>query len=183
LNIEKLRAQSRGMPGWNRIYREVESANIPGTYLTAFIKNGAYYATEIKIYKDGMIDCWELVDLEGFKKKIEQGWVRTRLPDNAGVYVAGIHFTAVDINRKQIEIEETEFIRQVEDEIRWLNGQPTTATICREAFDAYQRAPSDAAKATLREAYEAVPKHMRQYILGSMEDKDSEIRLILGMKS
>ena len=40
---------------------------IPGTLLHAFIHNGWYILAEIKVYQDGMIDCWDLVNFEGFQ--------------------------------------------------------------------------------------------------------------------
>lgn len=74
------------MPFSNKIYREVDGAYIPGTFLQAFIKNGKHhFVVEIKIYKDGVIDCWEKVDFDGFKACVRRGWVKTQLPDGARV--------------------------------------------------------------------------------------------------
>jgi hypothetical protein len=55
------------MRQFRRISRIENGAEIPGTWLNAFIHNGNYYLTEIRIYKDGKIDCWGLVDLDEFK--------------------------------------------------------------------------------------------------------------------
>ncbi len=56
------------MPHYVRISREHNGEIIEGTYLKAFIRNGdTYFLTEIKIYRDGIIDCWELVDFEGLR--------------------------------------------------------------------------------------------------------------------
>lgn len=66
----------------NTTYRIVNAVTIPGLFLQAFIKNGDhYFVTEIKVYKDGMIDCWGMVDFDGFKEKVKQGWVKTNLPE------------------------------------------------------------------------------------------------------
>lgn len=168
------------MPNWIYTQREVNGVTIPGTFIHAFVHNGAYFATEIKIYKDGMIDCWGLVDMEGFKKKVNQGWVVTQLPEGARVCVADTYFTVADV--KQVPpIEESEFIKEVEDEIRELNGQLTSGRLCFQALEAYKREPSEATKETLHKMYEAVPKHKRKF-LGSMDDMDSEYRMILGIK-
>ena len=168
------------MPSWDITSREVDGKIIPGTFLRAFIHNHHYYLTEIKIYKDGMIDCWELVTFEEFKNKVAQGWVVTTLPEGARVSTApGIYFTASDV--KSI-IEEQEFIKQVADEIRELNGEPTSRQICHEALLRYKKENSEEAKNNLRECYLAVPKHMRRF-LGDMDSKDSEYHSILNLWS
>ena len=64
-------------------------------------------------------------------------------------------------------------------EIEGLNGRPTSAMRCLTAWKAYKSAPSDAAKEALRIAYEAVPAHNRQYVLGDMDTKDHPIRYVL----
>jgi hypothetical protein len=162
----------------NLTYRIVNSEVIPGRILKSFIHNGNYYIVDIRIYKDGIIDCWELVDIEGFKQKVQIGWVVTQLPEGArvGFSLSNIFFTAVNVKSR---VEEGEFNKEVEDELRDLNGEPTSLDICRALWEQYKVEPSEIAKEQLSQAYEAVPKHMRQF-LGSMDDKDSEIRKILG---
>ena len=44
-------------------------AVVQGTYLHAFIHKGDYFLSEIKIYADGRIDCWGLVEFETFKQR------------------------------------------------------------------------------------------------------------------
>lgn len=164
----------------NNIYRKVEGGIVPGTYLQAFIKNGGhYFVTEIKIYQDGVIDCWGLVDLEGFKAKVRSGWVRTSLPQGARVsmMVSDVHFNVTNVN---VQVEEEEFIVEVEDELQRLNGLPTTAQLCQQALETYRQNPNRENKEQLRRAYEAVPKHRRKY-LGDMDRKDGEFRKILGL--
>jgi hypothetical protein len=166
------------MPHWDATSREVAGEIIPGTFLRAFIHNDFYYLTEIKIYKDGMIDCWDLVTFEEFKNKVAEGWIVTTLPEGARVSTTpGIYFTASDV--KSI-IEEQEFIKQVADEIKELNGEPTSLQICQEALLHYKKENSEEAKNELRKCYLAVPKHMRRF-LGDMGSKDSEYRSILNI--
>lgn len=162
----------------NMTYRIVNAVIIPGIFLQAFIKNGDYYfVTEIKVYKDGMIDCWGMVDFEGFKEKVKKGWVRTNLPEGTRVsmMVSGLNFT---VHNVKSWVEEQEFVKEVEDEIRRLNGQPTTGELCRQALAQYKDEPNEANKQYLCQAYDTVPKHLRQY-LGDMDSKDSEYRSIL----
>jgi hypothetical protein len=161
-----------------RITRRANGREIPGTYLRAFIHNGGmYFVTEIRIYQDGMIDCWELVDLEGFKQKVAQGWVVTQLPEDAHVSISSlVDFQATAVSNW---IREADFIDEVADEIEALNGRPTTSDHCRAAFEHYIDDPSEPNRGELRDTYEAVPEHLRRYLLGDMDTKDSAIRAIL----
>jgi hypothetical protein len=165
----------------NPILRTVGAITIPGTYLQAFIKNGDhYFVTEIKIYKDGCIDCWGLVNFEEFKEKVRQGWVRTGVPNGARIstMLSTLNFTVSEVRGG---VEESEFVKQVADEIAALNGRPTSADICQNRLREYQEVPTEKRKQALRAAYEGVPAHLRRF-LGDMDSKDAEYRYILGIK-
>jgi hypothetical protein len=124
-----------------------------------------------------MIDCWGLVDFEGFKEKVRSGWVVTRPPKDARISVSFLtSFTAADAS---YWINPEELIKEVADAIEELNGRPTTSKRCQEAWAAYRAAPSEAARDCLRLAYEAIPKHNRRYVLGDQDFKDGPIRMIL----
>ncbi len=80
------------------------------------LHNGKYYyLSEIGIYKDGMIDCWGVVSVDEFKRRVRAGKIVTQLPEGASVGIAvGISLTATDV---QSYVEEEEFIKEVEDVI------------------------------------------------------------------
>jgi hypothetical protein len=150
---------------------------VSGTYLHAFIRNGDYFLTEIKIYADGKVDCWELVDFEAFKQKVRSGWVVTQLPEHARVSISGVaSFVAREV-RSFIEPEE--FIKEVAEEIEELNGRPTAGNRCRAAYKAFQTEQTEAARQRLRQAYEAVPEHLRGSVLRDIDTKDFPIRMII----
>ena len=69
-------------------------------------------------------------------------------------------------------------IGEIQDMLDELNGSRGAIKICMERFAAYQREPSDQTKEQLREAYEAVPGHLRMYC-GDMDSKDWPIRTVL----
>jgi len=143
----------------------------------AFIHNSDYQLTHISIYKDGLIDCWGLVDFEGFKQKVRSGWVVTRPPQKAKVSVSFLaSFTAV---KADYWIDPEEFIKEVADEIEELNDRPTTSDLCRKAWESYTGSPTDEKKEALRLTYEAVPEHNRMYVGGDMDTKDNDIRAVL----
>jgi hypothetical protein len=152
---------------WNKISRIEDGVEIPGTFTHAFIQNGRYILTEIKVYKDGMIDCWGLVTFEEFKQKIALGWVVTTLPNNAAVSVFSLAtFKATDV---RAAVKEEEFIKEVADEIEKLNGRPTSVDKCRKAFQRFQEEHSEDARQQVQETYEAVPEHLRWFMLDDMD--------------
>jgi hypothetical protein len=161
----------------SQIYREQEDKQIPGISLQAFIHNGpAYYLTDIMVYRDGMVDCWGLIDLDEFKDKVASSWVVTTLPEGAEVSISllcGFHATNVNSF-----IKESEFVKEVEDEIERLNGRQTAFDRCYTAYENYNANPSESTRAALKVEYEAVPEHIRPF-LGDMDVKDIPIRMII----
>ena len=148
-----------------------------GTYLQAFIHNGDYFLSEIKIYADGKVDCWELVDFETFKQKVRSGWVVTQLPEGARVSISQVAtFVAKNIHSF---VEPEEFIKEVAEEIDKLNGRLTAEDRCRTAYEVFQTEQSEAARERLKTEYEAIPEHLRRYVLGDMDRKDFPIRMII----
>lgn len=162
----------------NRTYRIDESGGrVDGVFLMAFIDNGDYYLEPIGIFRDGMVECWELVPFEEFRELVRSGWVATRPPPGATIRISSLgRFTATD---SLDFIDPEEFIREVADEIEQLNGRPTSSDRCRAAWDAYRAAPSASARDALRSAYEAIPEHNRMYVLHNQDAKDHAIRRVL----
>ncbi len=161
-----------------KVYREAKGKQVAGVSFTAFIKNGGiFFLTNIKVYKDGMIDCWEQVDFEEFKKKVRKGWVVTNLPENADVHVSDLcQIKATDVTNF---VDPEEFIKDVADALNALNGYPTSSETCLSAYRNYVAQRTEAARNQLKEAYEAVPEHNRRFILGDQDVKDFPIRMII----
>lgn len=158
--------------------REMNGEQIIGKRLSAYIHNGGtYFLTAIIVYKDGMIDCWGLMDFEGFKQAIARGWCVTTLPEGAKVAVSFLSdFTAVNV---QSWIREEEFVKEVAETIEELNGRPTADIKCREIYKLYKENPTQELKAKLKDAYEAIPEQNRRFVLGDMDVKDIPIRMII----
>jgi len=78
--------------------RIVRTKTIDGVVTPAFIHNGpSYFFVNLPVYADGLVNCWELVDLPLFKKKLRQGWVTTAVPDGQEIHVHGLgSWTVVD---------------------------------------------------------------------------------------
>lgn len=60
----------------------IEGVSIPG-----IIHNVLYYSTDLQIYSDGLINCWEMVDLSMFKEKLKRGRVITSIPDGEAISI------------------------------------------------------------------------------------------------
>lgn len=160
-----------------QIYRNGENGEIiRGKGLSAFIHNGHYYETIIGVFEDGTIDCWELVNFEEFKTKVAEGWVVTQVPKGARI---SCHHLYYGNSTLEFYIEIDEFVKEVEDTIDLLQGKQTVAESCIQAFAIFIRLPTKKNKSSLREAYNAIPKHLRIYVLGDMDCKDSAIRMCI----
>jgi len=146
---------------------------IKGIGLPAFIHNFDYQQVLIKIYEDGLIDCWELVDFDGFKKKVESGWVVTQLPDDSEVSCTHLYF---GLHKFETYIEVTEFLKEVKDTIKLLQGEKTSQDYCIEAFEQYLTDPSSSNRINLEKKYKEVPEHLRMYLLSDQDAKDYPIR-------
>lgn len=159
------------------IYRIDKGMLIPGKARNVYIHNGEYYLSQLKVYADGMIDCWNLVNLEEFKQKITDGWIVLALPEGAelNIHMLG-SFTATGVMNY---ISPENLIKEVKDTIAELNNKPTSLELCRRAYDVYGEYPSIENKKKLRTTYYAMPEHMRVFVLGDMNAKDSPITSII----
>lgn len=63
---------------------------VDGFVTPAFIHNGSFFFVNLQVYADGLVNCWELLDLELFKDKLSSGWVKTQVPDGKQVHVHGL---------------------------------------------------------------------------------------------
>lgn len=165
------------MPYYNRTYRLEDGERIEGSWRHVFIENGNYFLADLKVYADGMIDCWGLVDLATFREKVAEGWVATSLPQGAH---ASVHLLADwRFDEPHFWLTPEQLIAEVADEIEHLAGRPTSEDRCRAALDLYLEEPSDAHRAALRDAYFAVPEHLRRFLLGDMDSKDYPLRTLI----
>jgi hypothetical protein len=151
--------------------------------LVAFIHTGdwngrpQYSLAAISVYQDGTVDCWGRETFEEFKRKVRSGRVATQPPANAEIKVDSIGMFT--LATAAYEKDPEDLILEVADEIEALNRRPTSSRKCRDAWAAYEKSPTEAAREALRVAYEAVPKHNRKYVLGDQDRRDGPIRRVL----
>jgi hypothetical protein len=154
----------------------VEGDRVEGTWRPIFIRNGGYHLTDLFIYADGAIHCWEWVDLDGLRRKIEEGWVATRL--EPGGRASAHHLATWRFEDPHLWISAEELIGEVADEIDRLRGRPDSTDRCMRALDRFLRTRAEDDRLALREAYEAIPGHLRTYALGDMDYGDAPLRML-----
>ena len=161
---------------WTNVtYRDADDRRIEGTWRHVFIKNGGtFYLTNLKIYADGMIDCWGLVDLRGFREKLRTGWVATAIPN--GGRAAGHDLADWTFSNVKYCVDPDDLYTEVADEIARLAGRPTTSQLCVDAAERYCSTHGERDRTALMDAYLAVPEHHRRAVLGDMDAKDWPIR-------
>lgn len=142
-----------------------------------FIHNGGtYFLSDLIVYADGLIDCWGLVTLDQFAEKLRSGWVATTLEE--GARASAHHVGAWTFGEVQWSTTPEELLGEVRDEIDRLNDRPDSAGRCRAAAAEFCADPSEERRAALREAYLAIPRHLRRYALGDMDRKDWPLKVL-----
>jgi hypothetical protein len=63
---------------------------VRGVVTPAFIKNGSFFFINLPVYENGIVDCWEAVDLSLLQEKLRQGWLRSSVPDGAAISIHGL---------------------------------------------------------------------------------------------
>lgn len=157
-----------------KTYRLVNEEVVKGVSLPVFIYNLNFHLTDIHIYEDGMIDCWELVDYEGFLQKVKSGWITTSIPDGAMIYAFPLG--NIETDKFYPNRTEEDLIKEVRGILDGFKGKKTVEQSCLDAFNAYVKNPTAENKDNLRVAFELVPQHNRRFLLGDMDVDDVPIR-------
>src|SRR5262245_26724486 len=167
----------RSMTSWQRTYRMVGDERVEGTWRHVVIHNMQYFLTDLKVYADGLVDCWGLVTLDEFRQKVASGWVTTSVPEGQTLSVH--HLAAWTVGETTWQLEAEDLVAEVADEIDRLAGRPDAAERCQSAIAEYLASPDEAHRASLREAYAAIPRHLRRYVLGDQDRKDRPLRVLM----
>ncbi|GLY19525.1 hypothetical protein Kisp01_65390 [Kineosporia sp. NBRC 101677] len=161
-----------------RTWRTVDGERVEGTWRPAFIRNGDdHYLTDLVIYADGVVDCWDLVTLAEFELKLASGWVATEIPD--GARASAHHLASWTFSNVETWMSADMLLGEVRDEVERLNGRPDSSVRCVEAALRFAGDPSETNQDLLRAAYDAVPEHLRTYMLGDMDSKDLPVQFLV----
>jgi len=159
----------------NKIYRESDGEKIYGEVFYGFVNNFNYYFTEITVFSDGMIRCWELMNLSEFKKKLNSGWIKINLPTDSEFHIHSLGTIKLSefIPAKTNE----DFIKEIEDTIIELSGGKGRRTKCVELFKQYLLNDNKQNYLKLKKGFIDLPSH--QKLLFEMVDyKDPLIEMM-----
>ncbi|MGP4024469.1 NADAR family protein [Actinomadura sp. 3N407] len=154
----------------NRIHRVEDGRRIEGVARPIFIHNMSYHLTNLLVFADGAIHCWEWVDLDGLRGKLDSGWVVTEVPE--GGEVSAFELGRWKVAEPMFGLTAEMLLGEVADDIEKLDGRPDSTDRCLAALDRFLESRDEADRLALREAYLAIPEHKRHYSLGDMDNKD-----------
>lgn len=95
------------------------SRRIKGLSIPCIIHNGNYFHTKLSVYEDGVIDCWRAVDLKGFRKEIDKGWVVLQVPCNQLFSIHGIG--QFEIQEARWKYDNNRFYEHIVDIVKRMN--------------------------------------------------------------
>ncbi|WP_078988390.1 NADAR family protein [Streptomyces sp. WM6372] len=148
---------------WRLVWRTYEPA-------------GEHHPEHLFVYADGRITIgrYEETDLAGLGRWLASGKIAATRPDPRERSAPASTWES----RAPEPLTAGSFLAEVADEIARLAGRPTAADRLREAERGYQREATEANRLLLREAYLAVPAHLRVCVLGDMDRQDRPLRVL-----
>lgn len=95
---------------------------IEGTTTPGIIHNGGqHFLISVQIYEDGMINCWELVDLKGLKRKIDDYWLGSHIPNGELLSIHGLG--AYRVEQANWVYNDSSYYEHIQRKIRMLNPE------------------------------------------------------------
>ncbi|MCP2335443.1 NADAR family protein [Actinomadura rupiterrae] len=129
---------------------------------------------DLFVYADGHIECDGGMDLDGLRRRLADGRIRLRDPEQPATTAPPQRprWSA----RYPEPLTEDGFAAEILDKIAELNGHPTSSDRCWEAIRRWQDEPTETNRRLVRNAYLAIPAHNRVYVLGDMDLQDIPLR-------
>jgi hypothetical protein len=159
---------------------ETAAADILGASVPVLrVVEGAYELTRVVVFADGLCRIGseeELIPVQEIPALYEADQICNAAPSGTRILLPGLGDFRATQDFGFVSVHDR--VREIDDTLNQLNGRPGVVITCARLFEAYEREPSNEAKERLREAYEAVPAHLRCYC-GDMDTKDSAIRAVL----
>jgi hypothetical protein len=92
---------------------------IEGTKIPGIIYNCHYYYADIEVYEDGMVNCWELVDLDGLKEKLNSNWLVPYIPEKGQLSIFGLGYYCV--KKAKWSFNKNSYYKYIKKTIKCLN--------------------------------------------------------------
>jgi hypothetical protein len=158
-----------------------DGSRIEGRQVPVFwLRDGRYTLTRLFVFADarvriGLAD--HEVDLATLPDLFRAQILTTYVDDGTEVDIDGLGTTLCTQGNWSVQPQDR--VAEIWDLARQLSGERSSISVCRDAFEVYNQKPSPDSRETLRQAYDAVPAHLRMYC-GDMDAKDGPIRRALG---
>lgn len=159
-------------------YRTVDGQRIDGAWCHVWRRSrrdDRYFLDDLIVFADGAVRCEERTDLRGLAKLLASGRIAATEPGVSQLPAEPSKW----LSRYSEPLTPEGILLEVADKVEELNGRPTSAQRCHDAIRRFQQDPSEANRALLRDAYLAVPPHLRIYVLGDMDRQDRPLRILL----
>ncbi|MEU5536674.1 NADAR family protein [Streptomyces sp. NPDC020362] len=155
----------------------MDGQRIDGVWCHVWRRNlrHAYDVDDLFVYADGAILCERLTDLAGLEGWLASGLVTVTDPAAPPPEEQPRTWHS----RSGGALTPANFLLEVADRIEELSGRPTAAQRCHEAVERFRKEPGEATRALLRDAYLAIPAHLRIFVLGDMDLQDRPLRMLL----
>src|SRR5574337_1649413 len=101
-----------------KVYRKqlIEGVIIPG-----IIRNGRYFFTDLHVYEDGRVDCWNFEDFDHFVKDVQREWIAVNVPDGKEISVHDLGIWAIE--KGDWVFNKDSFVDYVRSALKSLNPQ------------------------------------------------------------
>ncbi|MDI9311648.1 MAG: hypothetical protein QM535_15670 [Limnohabitans sp.] len=160
----------------NKTFRKENGKLIYGIIIPAIIENFNFWLTEIVIYEDGKIFCWELVSLNEFKEMVYSEKILISLPNGSKLFLP--NWGEIEINNFLSYKTKDDFITEVEDILDELNGKISRTEKCRILFKEYLIKSDNESFIELKKAFQELPSH-KNVIIDMVDYKDPLIGLMI----
>ncbi|WP_025679104.1 hypothetical protein [Paenibacillus massiliensis] len=95
---------------------------VEGTTTHGIIHNADHhFLVQVQIYEDGMVNCWELVDLKGLGQKIDEYWLGPDIPDGETLSLHGLG--AFIVGTADWSFDNDSYYQHIEGKVRSLNPE------------------------------------------------------------
>ncbi|MEJ8641878.1 hypothetical protein WKI68_11185 [Streptomyces sp. MS1.HAVA.3] len=135
-----------------------------------------HYPEYLFVYADGRITLgrYDATDLAGLGRLLASGKIALDRPGAREWPAEPSKWESRSPERRTDE----SFLVEAADEIARLEGRPSSGDLLWEAIRGYQRETTETNRSLLRDAYLAVPAHLRVYVLGDMDRQDRPLRIL-----
>lgn len=131
-----------------------------------------------KIYTEGLPEERELSS-ESLRELAASGVLSSQVDPGQWINIRGLgRFRA---QAAKYLVPAADIVTQLQDDLDRRLGRTNLKDRCKHAYERWQTSRSQTDLDALREAYLAVPEHLRRYLLGDMDRKDRPIREVLGL--